>query len=543
MLRSSAVPLDRITMDTTASLPPMTASPPMTAAPRAQEAGAEEFAALLLRACQAVGPAAEPGGVDSPAASLPAGTLPVSRMPGPGVPRLTLPMPAGAPAPMGRVSPTPNPAPIRGAAPALSQPVAEEKEAALTEAEPATDPVMPMPVLQEQAPGPAPLPSFEAPVEGPSPAEGPDTPRNDMPEPRFWRSKAEHLPEAGPTSLPMPGPLPAAGPSLSPPASGPERHGPPLANSAAQALLPPTAAAAMTSVAPGTVSPPVPLTSALPPAVPTVAGPDSARPVSNSGRPVLSGSATSHPARERPMAIAATFGQAMAQDRLAADAASGTEALPDTPAPTYVERPVDPAPVPAGPRPVEFPPVRPAMSEVLPPAGFSPPQTTPPAAADTPAPAMPAVGPSSAPPPPPARQVAQVTIALALGQGQAPRLTVALEPESLGRVEIRIERGAEGEASAVQVLAERPETLALLQRDARELDRALGQAGVTIADGALQFGLSGGQPEQRPGQQPGRRGPETGQRAGQGSLGTSLESPGALRPATGLALTLLDIAV
>ncbi|TDG02593.1 flagellar hook-length control protein FliK, partial [Paracraurococcus ruber] len=90
------------------------------------------------------------------------------------------------------------------------------------------------------------------------------------------------------------------------------------------------------------------------------------------------------------------------------------------------------------------------------------------------------------------RQLAPIAIALALGPGRTPRLTVALEPEALGRVEIRIEREAGGETSAVRVLAERPETLALLQRDARELDRALGQAGVAVAEGGLRFDLAGG---------------------------------------------------
>jgi flagellar hook-length control protein FliK len=131
--------------------------------------------------------------------------------------------------------------------------------------------------------------------------------------------------------------------------------------------------------------------------------------------------------------------------------------------------------------------------------------------------------------------VAQVTIALALGAGQAPRLTVALEPETLGRVEIRIERGTDGEAASVQVLAERPETLALLQRDSRDLDRALAQAGISVSSGGLQFGLATGgrdQPNQgRPGQ---------GQGQG-GGRGPRLPAE-VTRPALAI-LSLLDIAV
>jgi len=132
-----------------------------------------------------------------------------------------------------------------------------------------------------------------------------------------------------------------------------------------------------------------------------------------------------------------------------------------------------------------------------------------PAATAPPAPAEASTPPPRLVPAPPVRQLAPVCIALALGPGQAPRLTVALEPEELGRVEIRIERDAEGEATAVQVTAARPETLALLQRDARELDRALQQAGIPLAEGGLRFGLSG---QEQPGGQGGgggrpRRGP------------------------------------
>ena len=67
---------------------------------------------------------------------------------------------------------------------------------------------------------------------------------------------------------------------------------------------------------------------------------------------------------------------------------------------------------------------------------------------------------------------------------------MALEPEELGRVEVRVERGAEGEAATVRVVAERPETLALLQRDARQLDRALQGAGIALAEGAMRFSLA-----------------------------------------------------
>ena len=43
----------------------------------------------------------------------------------------------------------------------------------------------------------------------------------------------------------------------------------------------------------------------------------------------------------------------------------------------------------------------------------------------------------------------------------------------------------------MRIVAERPETLALLQRDARQLDRALQAAGIPLAEGGMQFSLAG----------------------------------------------------
>jgi flagellar hook-length control protein FliK len=87
--------------------------------------------------------------------------------------------------------------------------------------------------------------------------------------------------------------------------------------------------------------------------------------------------------------------------------------------------------------------------------------------------------------------VAPFAVALALGPDAS--LSIALDPPELGRVEVSIERS--GEAAHVSLRAERPETLALLQRDRAELERALAAAGFGDAagDGApsLSFGLGG----------------------------------------------------
>ena len=120
-----------------------------------------------------------------------------------------------------------------------------------------------------------------------------------------------------------------------------------------------------------------------------------------------------------------------------------------------------------------------------------------------------AEAPSAPPPLPPARQLAPVAIALAFSPSLG-QLSLTLDPPNLGRVEIAVTR--EGAAHEVRVVAERPETLALLERDRGELARGLAEAGVAVAEGGLRFALSeqqaGGQdrptPERREATRPGR---------------------------------------
>jgi flagellar hook-length control protein FliK len=77
--------------------------------------------------------------------------------------------------------------------------------------------------------------------------------------------------------------------------------------------------------------------------------------------------------------------------------------------------------------------------------------------------------------------------AVALGKDQ---VTIQLRPEELGRIDVRLEVGKDGQVSA-QVRADRPETLDLLQRDARGLERVLQEAGLRADSGSLSFGLRG----------------------------------------------------
>ncbi|MBR0657377.1 flagellar hook-length control protein FliK [Plastoroseomonas arctica] len=218
----------------------------------------------------------------------------------------------------------------------------------------------------------------------------------------------------------------------------------------------------------------------------------------------------------------------------AAPTASVTSATPPTPAsaspatvPDAADAEVNPAP-PAAPMPPHL------VAEALPPppprellradaqtrdalvpaaatAQLAPPQAEP-------QPQPPAVPPAAAPPAPaepqptipsaaPARQIAPLATALTYGtrEGESARLSVALDPGELGRVEISVERA--GGQTAIRVTAERPETLALLQRDQRELGHSLDQAGLGEAGRSISFSLSGQGGGQRQGQNsPGQHG-------------------------------------
>jgi flagellar hook-length control protein FliK len=90
-------------------------------------------------------------------------------------------------------------------------------------------------------------------------------------------------------------------------------------------------------------------------------------------------------------------------------------------------------------------------------------------------------------PQPPAEQIA-VKIRQAVSEG-LDKINIKLNPANLGRVEVRLEI-KDGHIAAT-VLAERKETLDLLQRDARGLERALLDAGLRTDIQSLSFGLRG----------------------------------------------------
>lgn len=66
---------------------------------------------------------------------------------------------------------------------------------------------------------------------------------------------------------------------------------------------------------------------------------------------------------------------------------------------------------------------------------------------------------------------------------------IRLDPAELGRVDVRLELGADNSVRAL-LSAERAETLAELQRSARELEKALAEAGLDLEEGGLSFSLS-----------------------------------------------------
>lgn len=67
-------------------------------------------------------------------------------------------------------------------------------------------------------------------------------------------------------------------------------------------------------------------------------------------------------------------------------------------------------------------------------------------------------------------------------------IRIQLRPEELGKVDVKIDLGGDGRVKAM-VTVEKPETLDMLQRDARSLERALQDAGLKTNSDSLNFSL------------------------------------------------------
>ncbi len=88
----------------------------------------------------------------------------------------------------------------------------------------------------------------------------------------------------------------------------------------------------------------------------------------------------------------------------------------------------------------------------------------------------------------PVAEQVSTQISSAIKEGQD-RIKISLHPSELGRVEVKLDIGHDGRILAV-VSVDKQETLDLLQRDARSLERALQDAGFDTGSSSLNFGLS-----------------------------------------------------
>ena len=86
----------------------------------------------------------------------------------------------------------------------------------------------------------------------------------------------------------------------------------------------------------------------------------------------------------------------------------------------------------------------------------------------------------------PARDIA-VTMQRNLANGTN-RFEIRLDPAELGRIDVRMELGADGRVQA-HLTVEKPETLEILQRDAKSLEKALADAGLDMEQGSLGYSL------------------------------------------------------
>ena len=86
----------------------------------------------------------------------------------------------------------------------------------------------------------------------------------------------------------------------------------------------------------------------------------------------------------------------------------------------------------------------------------------------------------------PADQIAPALVEILNTTDGVQSVTVSLQPPELGQVQIRIDRSVDG-ATRVDITAERPETLQLLQRDQPRLEQVLDQAGVPANGRSVSF--------------------------------------------------------
>lgn len=118
----------------------------------------------------------------------------------------------------------------------------------------------------------------------------------------------------------------------------------------------------------------------------------------------------------------------------------------------------------------------------------------------------------------PAHEQIAVQIKSAMQNGNS-RLTVALHPVELGRVEVKLDIDKDKKVTAT-IVVERPATLDLLRNDAKALERALQDAGLQTDSGSLSFNLRDSHGQNGDGSQ---NGMGTGGGSGQGTGGSESE--------------------
>lgn len=91
--------------------------------------------------------------------------------------------------------------------------------------------------------------------------------------------------------------------------------------------------------------------------------------------------------------------------------------------------------------------------------------------------------------PHPGTQMVAASLQKGAASGEAKSIRIQLDPPELGRVEIRMEFGKDKTVKAV-LMAEKPETFMMLQRDAQLLERALQDAGLEADGDSLSFELA-----------------------------------------------------
>ena len=109
------------------------------------------------------------------------------------------------------------------------------------------------------------------------------------------------------------------------------------------------------------------------------------------------------------------------------------------------------------------------------------------------------------------------------------RFEIRLDPVELGRIDVRLDFSGDGGVKA-HLLVDRAETLALLQRDGRALDRALEQAGLTPSDEGVGFSLRDASSQSG---QPGGNGRSARGEANAGPGGPAQAGPAEADPASG----------